>query len=165
MTVIISRFPYYYLLAEYLRFYTKKPIVFALGIPNLRRLWEEKYYAELAGGILESFGRLFQSGVRLFVYPTRNSENGETVTAETLEVAPNLGHLKAHLMQNRLIESIRDVNEANLHILPKEVLAMIQTGNPAWESLVPQAGVELIKTRRVFGYRPTPSMLSAGKHS
>lgn len=152
-TVIISNYPYYYRLTAYLRFYTSKRIVFALGIPNLRRLLEEKYYTGLSGGILESFGRLFKSGVELYVYPTINPQTGALVTAESLEVAPNLRHLYAYLMENKRIESIKDVNEKDLHMLPKEVLAMIQTGNPAWESLVPAPGVKLIKERRVFGYR------------
>lgn len=152
--VIISSFPYYYLLSEYLRFYTSERIVFALGVPNLRRLFDQSYYTGLSGGILEAFGRLFKSGIGLYVYPTRDGRTGEMVTADTLEVAPEVRHLKAHLLENRLISSIRDVNEGSLHILPKEVLAMIKTGDPAWERLVPESGVRLIKERRAFGYVP-----------
>lgn len=151
--VIISSFPYYYLLTEYLRFYTSNRIVFALGVPNLRRLFDESYYAGLDGGILEGFGRLFKAGVRLFVYPTRNSQTGGLITAETLEVSPRVRHLHAHLIDNQLIESLQNVDEKDLHILPKEVLGMIQNGNSAWESLVPAAGVKLIKERGVFGWR------------
>jgi hypothetical protein len=150
--VIVSNFPYYYLLTEYLRFYTAKQIVFALGVPNLRRLFDERYYSGLAGGILEAFGRLFKSGVNLYVYPTRNAQTREIVTAETLDIPSHLRHLYAHLITNKLIESISNVDETNLHILPKEVLAMIQAGSREWEALVPQAGVRLIKERGVFGY-------------
>lgn len=152
--VIISNFPYYYCLTEYLSFYTTKHIAFALGIPNLKRLFDETFYAELPGGILEAFGRLFRTGVRLFVYPTRNPATGELITADTLQVAPHLRHLYAHVLGNGLIQSIPDINKENLHILPKEVLTMIQSGNHAWEGLVPQPAVRLIKERNVFGYRP-----------
>jgi hypothetical protein len=152
--VIVSNFPYYYLLTEYLRFYTANRIVFAIGVPNLKRLFDETYYKGLAGGILESFGRLFKSGVKLYVYPTRNPQTGEVTTAETLDIPFHLHHLHAHLIANKLIESINDVDGTNLHVLPKEVLAMIQAGNRKWEALVPQPGVRLIKERGVFGYRP-----------
>ncbi len=152
--VIISKFPYYYLLTEYLRFYTSNRIVFALGVPNLKRLFEESYYTGLDGGILESFGRLFKSGVKLYVYPTRNPQTGGLITAETLETSPRVHHLHAHLIENKLIESLRNVDEAFLHVLPKEVLGMIQKGNREWEGLVPEAGVKLIKERGVFGYCP-----------
>lgn len=151
--VIISNYSYYYGVAEYLRDYTSRRIVFALGVPNLRRLLDESYYVELDGGILESFGRLFKSGIQLYVYPCKDPETGRLVTAETLEVAPNLRHLYAHLIENGMVVAIKDVNEENLHIFPKEVLGMIRSGDPAWEGMVPQPGVKLIKERGVFGYR------------
>jgi hypothetical protein len=151
--VIISSYSYYYGLAEYLRDYTSRRIVFALGVPSLRRLLDESYYVELDGGILESFGRLFKSDIQLYVYPCRDPETGRLVTAGTLEVASNLRHLYAHLMENGMIVAIKDVNEKNLHIFPKEVLGMIQSGDPAWEGMVPLPGVKLIKERGVFGYR------------
>ncbi len=151
--VIISSFPYYYLLTEYLRFYTSNRIVFALGVPNLKRLLDESYYAGLEGGILEGFGRLFKSGVRLFVYPTRDPQTGALITAQTLETSLRVRHLHAYLVENKLVETLKNVDEKNLHILPKEVLRMIQQGDSAWETLVPTAGVNLIKERGVFGYR------------
>lgn len=151
-TVIISNFAYYYRLAEYLRLYSSKPIVFALGIPNFSRLFDEQYYDGLDGGILEGFGRLFKRGIKLYVYPYVNRISGELVTLEKVSIAPHLRHLYAHLLEAGLIEQIRDVDTRNLHVLPKEVLGMIQSGDTAWEALVPQPGVELIKHRKVFGY-------------
>jgi hypothetical protein len=153
-TVIISNFPYYYRLAEYLRLYTSKPIVFALGIPNFRRLFDEKFYAGLDGGILEAFGRLFKSGIKLYVYPYRDDRASHTVNLETFDVPPHLRHLYLYLVENGLLQDIRGADLANLHVLPKTVLHMIQAGDPAWEHFVPQTGVKLIKERGVFGYRP-----------
>ncbi len=152
--VVISNYAYYYGLAEYLRLYTKQPIVFALGVPNLRKLFEEAYYAELDGGILEAVGRLFKRGIRLCVYPCRDSQTAPLTTAENLEIAPHLRHLYAHLRENGMICSIQVVEESGLEVLPKQVLHMIESGDPAWETMVPEAGVKLIKERRVFGYRP-----------
>jgi hypothetical protein len=153
-TVIISSFAYYYMLADYLRIYTSRRVAFALGVLNLRRLFEEEGYADLDGGILEAFGRLFKSGIRLYVYPYRKRDTGETITAENLDVAPHLRHLHAHLLQNGMIEPIESADRQGGYVLPKEVLQMIESGNPAWESFVPPVGVKLIKERRVFGYRP-----------
>ncbi len=153
-TVIISTYSYYYGLAQYLREYTGRRIVFALGIPNLSRLFDESYYTELDGGILESFGRLFKSGIQLYAYPCRDAATGRLVTVDSIEVAPDLRHLYAHLLEHGLIVPIKNVNEANLHIFPKEVLRMIRSGDPAWEKMVPLPGVRLIKERGVFGYRP-----------
>jgi len=41
-----------------------------MGVPTLKELFEEKYYEELEGGILESFGRMFKNDLRLYVYPS-----------------------------------------------------------------------------------------------
>ncbi len=155
-TVIISNYSYYYPLASYLREYTKRRIVFALGVPNLRRLFDEKYYEELDGGILESFGRLFKSGIRLFVYPCKDTENGRVITADDLEIPHKVRPLYAYLVESQRIVPIRDVDEKHLHVLPKAVLRMIQTGDQRWETMVPPPGVKLIKERMVFGYRSKP---------
>ncbi len=155
-TVIISSYSYHYGIVEYLREYTGQRIAFALGVPNLRRLFEEGYYENLDGGILEAIGRLFKSGVTLYIYPCKDPATGKLISANTLQVAPNLRHLHAHLTENGLIIPIKDADEKNLSIFPKEVLRMIQSGNPAWEAMVPPAGVRLIKERGVFGYRARP---------
>ena len=38
---------------------------------SLREIFDEKYYTDLEGGILESFGRLFKNDLKLYVYPLR----------------------------------------------------------------------------------------------
>jgi hypothetical protein len=152
--VIISSYPYYFGLAEYLRYYTRRRIVFALGIPNLRRLFEEGYYEGLDGGILESMGRLFKSGISLCAYPCIDPQTGRLNTVENFEVPPSLRHLYAYLVENRRIVPIPDVAEGNLHIFPKDVLRMIQSGDSSWERLVPASGVRLIKQNGFFGFRP-----------
>ena len=152
MNVIISNYRYYYGLAAYLRDYTKRRIVFALGVPNLEKLFDEKYYAQLDGGILEALGRLFKSDIRLYVYPCGDAATGRLITAATVAMPTNLQHLYAYLQENQKIVPIRDVNEKNLHILPKQVLRLIHSGDSSWEGMVPQEAVRLIKERGVFGY-------------
>jgi hypothetical protein len=156
-TVMISTYAHYWRLAAYLRRYTPEAIGFIMGVPHLKELFREKYYTELDGGVLESMGRLFKRGVKLYVYPSKDAESAEVVTAEKMEVPQPLRHLHAHLLENRLIESIRDVSEKELHIFPRDVLGRIQRGDPSWEKMVPPVAVEIIKSRRIFGYRPAPS--------
>jgi hypothetical protein len=56
-TVLISNYSEYYRLTSYFRRYTKEMIGVAMGINNLLEIFNEKYYENLEGGILESFGR------------------------------------------------------------------------------------------------------------
>ena len=152
-SVLISSHGRHFRLVPYLRQYTKSRIAFAMGVPNLRELCEDKYYTDLGGGILEGAGRLFQTGVKLYVYPSKDSKTGKLITAETMSVAPRLRHLQAYLLENQLIESIRNVDEKQLGIFPRDVLAKIQSGDPAWETMVPPQAVEIIKAQKFFGYK------------
>ena len=42
-----------------------------MGVPSLIDLFDEKNHAQLPGGILESFGRLFKNDLKLYVYPVQ----------------------------------------------------------------------------------------------
>jgi hypothetical protein len=121
-------------------------------VPTLREIFEEKYYTDLDGGILESFGRLFKNDLKLYVYPLREAKTGALITAGNLCVAPHLRHLYAYLVENRLIESLRDFDERCLPIFSRDVLGLIRAGDPAWEGAVPPAVAQIIKERKLFNY-------------
>lgn len=151
--VLISNYGEFYRLAAYLFRYTKKMIGIVMGVPTLRELFEEKYYTDLEGGILESFGRLFKNALKLYVYPCRDSASGSLITADNLRVAPNLRHLYAYMVENLYIQAIQDFNEACLPIFSRDVLAKIRQGDGSWESMVPPQVATLIKGRKLFGYK------------
>ncbi|MBI3829234.1 MAG: TonB-dependent receptor [Planctomycetes bacterium] len=149
--VMISSFSSYYKVTGFLRRYTANFLGMVIGVPTLQELFEEKYYQDLEGGILEALGRLFKSPVKIFTYPTLADETGELRTAENLVVAPHLRHLYAHLLENGFIESIAPSETRDLHVLPADVLRMIQEGNPEWERYVPECAAQMIKERSYFG--------------
>lgn len=152
-TVIISKFGEYYRLASYLSRYTNRMIGLVMGVPSLLEIFDEKYYLNLEGGILEALGRMFKSGLKLYVYPKIDEETGELVTATKLEVAPNLRSLYQYLLENEFIQEITDYNPEFLRIHPPETLAKLQSGDPSWESMVPPEVGRMIKDRQFFGYR------------
>ncbi|MEW6320360.1 MAG: TonB-dependent receptor [Acidobacteriota bacterium] len=150
-TVLISNYAEYHRLAAYLFRHTKKMIGIVMGVPTLREIFEEKYYADLEGGILESFGRLFKNELKLYAYPLLDQKSGSLVTAGNLRVAPHLRHLYAFLVENRLIESIRDYDERCLTIFSRDVLQRLRTGDATWEAMVPPAVAAVIKERQLLG--------------
>jgi len=105
--VLISNHGEFHRLAAYLHRFTKNPVGFVMGIPTLKELFEERYYSELAGGILESFGRMFKNDLKLFVYPFKDPESGAIITSGNLRVAPHLRHLYLFLMENFFIQGLR----------------------------------------------------------
>ena len=150
--VLISRFEQYYELAEYLAGYTDSLIGIAVGLPGLRQIADDKYYAELPGGVLESTGRLFKRSVKMYVYPTRDAASGEIQDLERAQMQPPWQHLRALLLEIGRIESIRGYDESLLSIQTPDVLARIQRGDSSWEQLVPPAVAGIIRDKRLFGW-------------
>jgi hypothetical protein len=150
--VLISKFGEYFRLGAYLSRSTKSMIGIAVGIPTLRDLFEEKYYTNLDGGILEAFGRLFKNAVKIYVYPT--TENGEVVTLKNVLIAPNLKPLFEYLVLNGHIEDLRGFKPEFLGIFSRDVLKLIQSGDAAWEPMVPKQVADFIKDGKLYGYKP-----------
>jgi hypothetical protein len=152
-TVLISNYAEFHRLAAYLFRYTKEMIGVVMGVPTLRELFEEKYYTDLEGGILESFGRLFKNALKLYIYPLKDQKTGSLITAGNLRVAPNLRHLYSYLMENLYIQALEDCDESCLPIFSRDVLTKIRTGDPTWQPAVPPEVSALIVKRQMFGWK------------
>ena len=149
--VLISNFLRYHRLLTYLWRYTQRPIGLPLGLVRLRDVMDEKFYTDLPGGIMESLGQLFRTGVKLYIYPSLDRD-GKLTTVENMEVAPHLKHLYAHLVDNGYVEDIRSYNPENLTIYSGDVLKKIQNQDSSWEKMVPAPIAKVIKAKRLFGY-------------
>jgi hypothetical protein len=154
--VLISRFEAYYQLADYLAEYTDRMIGIALGLPSLTKIADEQYYADLGGGMLESAGRLFKRSVRVYAYPFLDTASGRIDTVETQPVKAAWRHLRNFLLETGHLVPIRRYDERLLSILTTDVLARIQSGDAAWEGMVPPVVAQTIKAKRLFGYGQVP---------
>jgi hypothetical protein len=152
-TVLISKFGEYYRLAGYLSRYTTRPVGLVMGVPSLLEIFDEKYYLNLEGGILEALGRMFKGGLKLYVYPMIDEKTGKVITARQVEVHQNLHALFHYLVENCFIEEITDYHPEYLKIYPPDALAKLQSGDRGWERMVPPEVVTIIKEREFFGYR------------
>jgi hypothetical protein len=152
-TVLVSKFGEYYRLAGYLSRYTNQKIGLVMGVPSLIEIFDERYYSNLEGGILEALGRMFKGGLKLFVYPMIDEKTGKLITATQVEVAPNLRSLFQYLIDNQYIEEITEYHPEYLRIYPPDALAKLQSGDSGWEHMVPPEVVQIIKEREFFGYR------------
>jgi len=152
-TVLISDYFEYYRLAAYLARYTKKKIGVTMGAGSLCDLFDEKYYAKLDGGILESFGRLFKNDLKLYIYPLQDRQTGTLTTVQTLQVAPELRNLYEYLVDRGCIEQLDNYNPAYLPIFSRTVIEQIKNGDPSWSDNVPAEVAEVIRRRGFFGHR------------
>ena len=170
-TVLISNYSEYYRLTSYFRRYTKDMIGVAVGINNLLEIFNEKYYDNLEGGILESFGRLFRNAVKLYVYPmsreayeryiVESRDSGEKapsaapsilITAKNIRVDDRLASLYSHLLENHYIDSIVGFDTNILGIFSRDALKRIREHDGIWEDMVPKSVALAIKRRGLFGH-------------
>ncbi len=153
-TVLISNYTEYYKLVEYFSRYTKKRMGLIMGVNNLLEVFNEKYYRDLNGGILESFGILFSRDLKIYLYPWREKNKKEFYTAANAPIHPRLKPLFDYLTFNGRMVDIQDFNESILDVYSRDCLDMIRAGEPGWEEKVPTYVDTIIKDNRLFGYDP-----------
>jgi hypothetical protein len=153
---------------------------------SLLEVFNEKYYENLDGGILESFGRLFKNAVRLYIYPMRMSAynrycqadpaSGPTpglgisehplakdvwINAANLQVQLHLRNLYAHLLENHYVVPVVGYDSSFMEIFSRDILSRIQSGKPGWEKMVPEKAAAIIKERHLFNYRKPNAAVQA----
>src|SRR5882724_9368624 len=153
-TVLVSNYFEYYRLVDYLSKITKgRKTGLVMGIFALQKVFDEKTYENLRGGILECFASLFGSNIKLYIYPALRKDNSLfTLKDFEGELPHNQRGLFRYLMDNNKLEDIDDANISNLHIISDNVLAMIRKGDAGWEKFVPHKVEEAIKELGLFDY-------------
>ena len=152
-TVMISNFSEYYKLAEYFTAYNVRYIGVAMGVNNLLMVFDENYYKNLSGGILEAFGKFFRNDMRVYLYPYKDPKTHELLTSENLKVSDNLKELFKYFKLNRRIVDIDDFNLEHAEIYSREILHKIACHEKGWENQVPEGVAEMIKERGMFGFK------------
>lgn len=153
-TVLISNFMRYYKLVEYFSRYTKERMGIIMGLSNLEEVFKEKYYRHLNGGMLEAFGILFTRDLKMYIYPSKPSDEVALKQTGDMEVHPRLQPLLDYLIFNKKIVDLDDFDPSVLHIFSKEVLRKIRLREEGWEDMVPAYVDNMIKKDRLFGYVP-----------
>ena len=153
-TVMISNYLKHYKMVDYLASITKeKRMGLILGVYNLHTIFDERYYDNLPGGLLEAFGRGFGHNVKMFVYPAINVDSGELYNLENFKIPAHLNGLLSFLKDNNKMEAIHEYDKNLLHIMSDDVLSKIKAGGLSWEEDVPFEVVKAIKFYELFGYQ------------
>ena len=152
-TVMISIFSEYYRLVEYFTSYKVRYIGVAMGVNNLVMVFDEDYYKNLSGGILEAFGKFFRKDMRVYLYPYKDPQTHELLSSENLIIGENLKELFKYFKLNRRIVDIKNYNPDHAEIYSREILNKIANQEKGWEKQLPDGVAEMIKERGMFGYK------------
>ena len=151
-TVLISNYKKYYKLIEYLSQFTKSRMGLILGVDNLVEMFEEQYYRNLNGGIMEAFGIIFTRDIRFYLYPYKPNDKAELLNSGNIPIHPRIKGLYNYLHSNGRVKDL-EFNPNVLGIFSREVLKKIKNceeGN--WEDQVPEGVAEIIKEKALFGW-------------
>lgn len=151
-TVMITNFQEYYKLVDYFSEFTKARMGLAMGVFNLIQIFDEKYYRNISGGILEAFGKLFYKDLKVYLYPLKDLETGEVITSDNLKVHPRMKELYKYFKFNGRINDISNYDPKILDIFSRKVFKMIAQGEKGWEEMLPDGVPKIIKDQRLFGY-------------
>lgn len=153
-TVMISNYLKHYKMVDYLAPISRGHLMgVILGIYNLHTIFDERYYDNLPGGLLEAFGRGFGHNVKMYVYPANNVETGDLYSLENFAVPGNLIGLLQYMKDNNKLASYDEFDPSLLGIISDDVLAKIKTGATSWEEDVPEEVVKAIKYYELFGFK------------
>ena len=150
--VMISNFSEYYKLVKYLTRYTTKQLGLTMGVTNLVEIFDEKYYDNLKGGILEAFGNIFKNNMKIYLYPVLDKQKDNVIDSNNLKLEDNMKEFYKYFKVN---DKIRDLefNKDYLSIFSKDVLKQIKNKTPGWEDKLPEGVSDLIIKKKMFGYK------------
>ena len=150
--VMISNFKEYYKLVDYLSQYTKKQMALSMGVNNFVEIFDEQYYQDLGGGILEAFGKMFYNNLKVYLYPMKD-DNGTVINSTNLKLHPRMKDFYKFFKYNGKVVDIFDFEEEYLNIFSRKILQQIRDGEPDWEKYLPEGIAELIKKNQMFGIK------------
>jgi hypothetical protein len=152
-TVMISNFKEYYRLVDYFSHYTKKQVGLAMGVNNFVEIFDEHYYQDLSGGILEAFGKMFYNNLKVYLYPMRDEKTGKLTDSNNLKLHPRMKDFYKFFKYNNKIVDIFDYEESHLNIFSRTILQKVKNNEKGWENELPQGIADAIKKNKMFGYQ------------
>jgi hypothetical protein len=136
--VLISKFARFVRLSEFLTRHTRKPVGMVLGVCLFEELFQEKWYENIPGGLLETFGRMLRNGLRLYVYPQGDGQ-GQLRSASTAAVPAEQKKLLEYLLGIGQIRETAEGDPKYIFTNSYAVRDMCHAGDPAWREMVPPA--------------------------
>ena len=151
-TVMISNFKEYYKLVDYFSNYTKKQLGLTMGVNNFVEIFNEDYYKDIDGGILEAFGKMFHNKVKVYLYPISNND-GQIINSTNLKLHPRMKDFYKFFKYNNKVIDLFDFEEKYLEIFSRDILKKIKNGEKGWTNQLPEGISEMIIKNKMFGYK------------
>lgn len=135
--VLVSSFSLFYKLKEHLRAMSEKPLGIVIGATHLEKLFDEKFYFDLPGGILEGMGKLMDEKTRLYIYPHKTEMM--CLQVKSFFPKPAMKNLYSHFVDNKFIQDIAGCDEIQEFVHSDDILKLVKKKDNRWKKLVPES--------------------------
>lgn len=108
--ILLTRLTRSYRLTDYLRRYSQEPMRFSMGVSSLAMLFNEEFYADLPGGLLEATGKLFANNVKVYGHEMSR----EAFTAHIESTVTDKSYVDANTGGNVSIDNLTFAGPLNL---------------------------------------------------
>lgn len=150
--VMITNCDRYKRLINYLMDYRVARLGLVMGARELLDLIVGKYHRNKDGRLLVAFGEIFTRGVQVYAYPAQKEGSGEMMTSTNLPIPQGIQFLYKHILDNKQVVDIEQVDQSALHIYSSEVLSLLQDDMDGWERMVSEKVATYIKTKNLFRF-------------
>ena len=151
-TVVVSNCEQHQKLVTYLADFKVQKVGLVIGVKELLKVINSKYFDDKKKSLLMEFGELFTKKMKMYVYPSMQEGSEELMTCKNLPIPEGIKFLYKHLLEDGKIVDIENYDSDHLHIFSKQVLDMIQANDESWEKMVPTKVAKLIKEKYLFDY-------------
>lgn len=151
-SVMISSFKRYFELTTYFRQFKLIKLRMVIGLPTFEKIFDNCYYPDLKGGLLEALGAMFQDNVKVYLYPAYNAVTGEVIlpTNDYFKGKTNLLWQYLNATGNVLI--LEGVSSNHLHITTEFIVDLIAKADTQLKEYVPDKVYQHIVSNQLFGY-------------
>lgn len=143
LPALVTRFTLFYQLKEWVRQSTTQPLAIVLGATHLEKLFDESFYFDLSGGLLEGMGKLLGRFSRLYIYPHKTAEI--CLLTKSFFPKANVKNIYSHFIENKMIQDIAGCDDLSEFIHSDEVNKLIKKKDKSWKKLVPEKIHKLIE--------------------
>tara|TARA_B100001248_G_scaffold262695_1_gene261016 strand:- start:3396 stop:4772 length:1377 start_codon:yes stop_codon:yes gene_type:complete len=147
--VLVSNFFLFHNLKQHLEKFVQKTISIVIGGNLLPKLFEDKHYEHLDGGLLEGMGKLLNGNTNLFIYPY-SDDKGKQSNFASFKESTRASNITEYIEQKFLIEDLKCHNDLCRNIMSEEVLQMIRKQESTWQDLVPAEVAKVIEAKKLF---------------
>jgi hypothetical protein len=151
-SVMISRFKRFFKLVTYFGQFKMIKLRVIIGLPTFDKTLDASYYTDLRGGLLEAMGALFQSNVKVYLYPYIDAHSGELIYPDDAHFSAENKLLWQYLNMTKKILVLRSVPYKSLEIRSDHITSLIENGDDSFREYVPEEVFNHIKSKELFGY-------------